>query len=137
MAAAAKKTTPAKAEVVKNDVPDEEFVDTVETLDSQESDNTPAVKPEKVETIEIDVTLANGVDLTIEVVKDQDDWEISAVEAMAEMNYAVLVNSIITRGSKLKLKMMGAKVRDFEMITDKVSGALRTIGDEHNAKKKK
>ena len=59
-----------------------------------------------------------------------------AVEAMSEMNYAVLINAIITRTSKLKLKMAGAKVRDFEMITDKVTGALNSIKAEYDAQKK-
>lgn len=133
MAAAAKKTNSTKPEIIENDVLDDEFVDTVETLDSPEDGNSPAVK---AETIEIDVTLANGAELTLEVIKDQNDWAYEAVEAMSEMNYAVLINAIITRTSKLKLKMAGAKVRDFEMITEKVTGALGSVKSEYDTQKK-
>lgn len=136
MAAAAKKTNPTKPEVIKNDIPDEVVTDTVETIDSTDAGTTPAVTPEKAETIEIDVTLTNGAEITLEVIKDQNDWAYEAVEAMSEMNYAVLINAIITRTSKLKLKMAGAKVRDFEMITEKVTGALNSIKAEHDAQKK-
>lgn len=90
-----------------------------------------------VDTVEIEVTLANGQPLTLEVIKDQNDWSYSAVEAMAEMNYAVLVNAILTPTSKLKLKMAGARVRDFEVITDKVSSAIGVIKAELDAEKKK
>lgn len=132
-----KKNTTDKVEVVRKS--DEELATKTAAQDTVPAAEQAPEKKEvaKVDTIELDVTLANGVDLTIEVVKDQADWEISAVEAMAEMNYAVLINSIITRGSKLKLKMAGAKVRDFEMITDKVSGALGVIRDEYEAEKAK
>lgn len=133
MAAAAKKTNSTKPEIIENDVLDDEFVDTVEALDSPEAGNSPAVKSE---TIEIDVTLTNGAEITLEVIKDQNDWAYEAVEAMAEMNYAVLINAIITRTSKLKLKMAGAKVRDFEMITEKVTGALGSVKSEHDTQKK-
>lgn len=87
------------------------------------------------DTVEIEVTLANGQPLTLEVIKDQNDWSYSAVEAMAEMNYAVLVNAILTPTSKLKLKMAGARVRDFEVITDKVSAAIGAIKAEQDEKK--
>ncbi|MFW8622521.1 hypothetical protein ACOI1A_00970 [Corynebacterium glutamicum] len=136
MAAAAKKTNSTKPEIIENDVLDDEFVDTVETIDSTDAGTTPVVTPEKVETIEIDVTLANGAELTLEVIKDQNDWAYEAVEAMSEMNYAVLINAIITRTSKLKLKMAGAKVRDFEMITEKVTGALGSVKSESDTQKK-
>lgn len=136
MAAAAKKTNSTKPEIIENDVLDDEFVDTVETIDSTDAGTTPAVTPEKAETIEIDVTLANGAELTLEVIKDQNDWAYEAVEAMSEMNYAVLINAIITRTSKLKLKMAGAKVRDFEMITEKVTGALGSVKSEYDTQKK-
>lgn len=136
MAAAAKKTNSTKPEIIENDVLDDEFVDTVETIDSTDAGTTPAVTPEKVETIEIDVTLANGAEITLEVIKDQNDWAYEAVEAMSEMNYAVLINAIITRTSKLKLKMAGAKVRDFEMITEKVTGALGSVKSEYDTQKK-
>lgn len=89
------------------------------------------------ETVEIEVTLSNGVPLTLDVIRDQGDWSYSAVEAMAEMNYAVLVNAILTPASKLKLKMAGARVRDFEVITDKVSSAIGVIKAELDAEKKK
>lgn len=136
MAAAAKKTNSTKPEIIENDVLDDEFVDTVETIDSTAAGTTPAVTPEKAETIEIDVTLANGAELTLEVIKDQNDWAYEAVEAMSQMNYAVLINAIITRTSKLKLKMAGAKVRDFEMITEKVTGALGSVKSEYDTQKK-
>ena len=134
--AAAKKTNPTKPEVIKNDIPDEDLVDHVEVIDSPESSTTPAATPKKAETIEIEVTLFNGAEITLEVIKDQNDWAYEAVEAMAEMNYPVLINAIITRTSKLKLKMSGAKVRDFEMITEKVTGALNSIKAEYDATKK-
>lgn len=133
MAAAAKKTNSTKPEIIENDVLDDEFVDTVESLESPEVGNAPAVESE---TIEIPVTLANGTELTLDVIKDQNDWAYEAVEAMAEMNYPVLINAIITRVSKLKLKMAGAKVRDFEMITEKVTGALGSIKSENNSQDK-
>lgn len=136
MAAAAKKTNSTKPEIIENDVLDDEFVDTVETIDSTDAGTTPAVTPEKAETIEIPVTLANGAEISLEVIKDQNDWAYEAVEAMSEMNYAVLINAIITRTSKLKLKMAGAKVRDFEMITEKVTGALGSVKSEYDTQKK-
>lgn len=137
MAAAAKKTNSTKPEIIENDVlDDEDVIDTVEVIDSTDAGTTPAVAPEKVETIEIDVTLANGAEITLEVIKDQNDWAYEAVEAMAEMNYAVLINAIITRASKLKLKIAGANVRDFEMITEKVTGALGSIKSENNSQDK-
>nr|WP_286981475.1 hypothetical protein [Corynebacterium sp. UBA5992] len=93
-----------------------------------------AVDTNKVETVALDVTLSNGVSVTLDVIKDQGDWAYEAVEAMAEGNYPVMVNAIITRGSKLKLKLSGARVRDFELITEKVSEAIGSIREANDGK---
>lgn len=128
----ARKTTASNAvdqiEVVENDTDLQLEVPTTAAEEANETTEDP--------TIEIAVTLSNGAELTINVIKDQNDWAYEAVEAMSQMNYPVLINAIITRVSKLKLKMAGAKVRDFEMITEKVTGALNSIKAEHYAKKK-
>lgn len=83
-------------------------------------------------TASIDVTLSNGAQLTLDVIKDQGDWAYEAVEAMSEMNYPVLVNAILTKKSKFLLRASGARVRDFEMITDKVSEAIGSIRADKN-----
>lgn len=122
MATAARKTTPKitdQAEIVER-TPEEMAAEETTTPKTADQD----------ETMDITVTLANGTELVLEVIRDQEDWAYEAVEAMAEMNYPVLVNAILTRGSKFKLKAAGAKVRDFEMITEKVSEALGVISSE-------
>lgn len=109
-----------KPEVVVNDVEDN-FEDSVETVEKSSS---------KVETAPLNVVLYNGASVTLDVIKDQRFWSYEAVEAMAEMNYPVLVNSIITKTSKFKLKAAGAMVIDFEMITEKVAEAIGMIKNE-------
>ncbi|GFK19273.1 hypothetical protein [Corynebacterium glutamicum] len=109
-----------KPEVVVNDVEDN-FEDSVETIEKPSNE---------VETVPFDVVLYNGASVTLDVIKDQRFWSYEAVEAMSEMNYPVLVNSIITKTSKFKLKAAGAMVIDFEMITEKVSETLGMIKKE-------
>lgn len=138
---AAPRKAAEKATVVKNEVPDEVIEDSFEVLDPAGDDGAPDDDTDgvtsRVETVEVEVTLANGVTVTLDVIRDQNDWDYFAVEAMQEMNYPVLVNAILTRGSHMKLKMSGAKVRDFEMITQSVSKALNLIRDEREIEKKK
>lgn len=110
----------ANPEVVVNDVEDD-FEDSVETIEKASS---------AVETVPFDVVLYNGAPVTLDVIKDQRFWSYEAVEAMAEMNYPVLVNSIITKTSKFKLKAAGAMVIDFEMITEKVAETIGMIKKE-------
>lgn len=116
-------------------------VDQVEVVERDTTEDTAgkdvAAEDTRDATAELDVTLSNGAELTIEVIKDQGDWAYEAVEAMSQMNYPVLINAIITKGSKFKLRAAGARVRDFEMITEKVSEALGVIKDEADAEKQK
>lgn len=137
-----RKATPHKADekatVVNNDIPDEVIEDSFEILAPEEGDEARGDELDvagRIETVEIQVKLANGSTVPLDVIRDQNDWDYFAVEAMQEMNYPVLVNAILTRTSHLKLKMSGAKVRDFETVTKAVTKALNLIQDEREAKK--
>lgn len=131
---ATKKNTTDQVEVVRKS--DEELAAETAAQDTAPAGTTPEKKGGvETETFDLEVTLSNGARLTLDVIKDQDDWAYEAVEALAEMNYPVLVNAIMTRGSKMKLKMAGARVRDFEMITEKLTEALGVIQDERESGK--
>lgn len=130
----ARKNTTDKVEVVRKS--DEELAAETAAQDTAPADATPEKKGgAETETFDLEVTLSNGARLTLDVIKDQDDWAYEAVEALAELNYPVLVNAIMTRGSKYKLKAAGARVRDFEMITEKLTEALGVIQDERESGK--
>lgn len=122
---AAKKTT-TKTEFVKNDVVEDTHTDTIEKMEAQE----PATISDDGKTIEVEATLANGNVVTLDVIRDQNNWSYKAVEAFEEMNYAVLVNAILTKPSKMKLEMLGATVRDFKAVTAAVETVFRDMRDQ-------
>lgn len=79
---------------------------------------------------EINVTLANGADVSLDVILDRDNWAYETLQAQAEGNTAALVNGVLTGPSATKLRFAGARVKDFRTIAEAVGEALDFLDEE-------
>lgn len=84
----------------------------------------------EVKTREITITLHNGLNVTLDVIEDRDDWSYDTLQAQSEGNTAALVNGVLTEASRAKLRFAGARVRDFKKIAEAVGEALELLDED-------
>lgn len=86
--------------------------------------------PAGAETVEFDVTLANGKTITLEALKNEDDWDLELLDHAQRGNYAVFIFGVLTWKSRFLLKQSGAKVPDFETISIAYGEAVGAVEDD-------
>lgn len=81
------------------------------------------------DTAEVSVTLSNGVETTLEIYTDREEWSYDTLQAQMEGNTAGLVNGILTEESRARLRFSRAKVKDFRIIAEAVGEQLGFLNE--------
>lgn len=85
------------------------------------------VEEPDLETVTFTVSLANGVEVELEAIKNREDLDLELLDHAERGNLATFLMGALTPKSRFVLKMAGAKVRDYQTIITAYGEAVGSI----------